>query len=302
MLCKSPFVKDPTGRVFKASLLTGDRDLAVAGIPFPCGQCLPCRINKRRLWTHRLMLESYAHSSSIFVTLTYDPEHLPLGGTLVKKDLQLFFKRLRYYVSSSVGSQKLRYYACGEYGPQTCRPHYHAIIFGLSVLDRPIVEASWSFGLCHVGECNRHSIQYVAGYVTKKFIKKDDPYGRQQEFVLMSRRPGLGTDSICRLYELISDPKFAHLFQGDSAIPDGLRHGNILLPFDRFIKHKLIKMLDHDPGIADFVREMHRKYLEAVHSGLYKEDYLSSILIDESKQRNVQIERRFKLFNQRTAL
>nr|QQL13325.1 MAG: replication initiator protein [Microviridae sp.] len=296
MLCKSPFVRDPTGKVFKASLLTGDRDIAVAGIPFPCGQCLPCRINKRRLWTHRLMLESYQHAESIFVTLTYADEYLPSGGTLDKKALQKFLKRLRYFCTN----RSIRYYAVGEYGAQTHRPHYHAIIFGLGLSDGEMVAQAWPFGRVHVGECNVHTVQYVAGYVTKKFIKRDD--SRVQEFSTMSRKPGIGYGALDELVKLIRDPQYKHLFQGDSTIPDGLRHGNRFLPFDRYLKGKLCKLLEYDPDVTEYIRSMHEKYIQSVHSGKYKEDYLANALIEESVGRNVQIERRNRIFNTRSKI
>ena len=294
MLCKSPFVRDPTGKVFKASLVTGNRDIAIAGIPFPCGQCLPCRINKRRLWTHRLMLESYMHGDSCFVTLTYAEEHLPHGGTLVKRDLQLFLKRLR----KSVSPRKIRYYACGEYGSKSSRPHYHAIVYGLSLLDGEKVAQCWPFGIVHVGECNTHTIQYVAGYVTKKFVRKDDDI-RIKEFSTMSRKPGLGFGALEKLITLIKDERYAHLFEGSKAIPDGLRHGSSFMPFDRYIKDKLHLALEVDADSLDFIQEMHRKYLQAFHSDKYTSDYLAAFLMDESYGRNVQIERRFQIFNKR---
>lgn len=296
MLCKNPFVRDPTGKVFKASLVTGDRSLAIAGIPFPCGQCLACRINKRRLWTHRLMLESYEHRESIFITLTYAEEFLPENASLDKKDLRDFFKRLRYFCSP----RKIRYYACGEYGAKTHRPHYHAIIFGLGLSDGELVAKAWPFGRVHVGECNIHTVQYVAGYVTKKFVKKDD--ARVKEFTTMSRRPGIAYNAAQRVVELIRDSRYAHLFQGDHTIPEGLRHGNRLLPFDRYLKEKMGQLLEYDADFTVFIRQMHERYIQAVHSGKYSGNYLAEALIEESEGRNIQIERRARIFNRRDTI
>lgn len=295
MLCKNPFVRDPSGKVFKASLLSGDRDIALRGVPFPCGQCLPCRINRRRLWTHRLLLESYEHSDSIFITLTYADEYLPEFASLDKKALQLFFKRFR----KSIG-RKVRFYACGEYGSQTHRPHYHAIIFGASLLDGEQVARAWPFGRVHVAECNRHTIQYVAGYVTKKFIKKEDD--RVQEFATMSRKPGLGFGAVERLVLLIKDDRYAHLFSGDKGIPDGLRHGSAFMPFDRYIKDKLRLALDIDPDVTEYLSELTAKYLAAQRLDAESLQPLVDMLMSESAGRNVQIERRFKIFNTRNKI
>lgn len=296
MLCKNPFVRDPSGKVFKVSLLSGDRDIALRGVPFPCGQCLPCRINRRRLWTHRLLLESYEHSDSIFITLTYADEYLPEFASLDKKASQLFLKRFRKYISP----RKIRYYFCGEYGSQTHRPHYHAIIFGASLLDGEQVARAWPFGRVHVAECNRNTVQYVAGYVTKKFVKKEDD--RVQEFARMSLRPGLGFGAVERLAALISDEKYKHLFQGNSTIPDGLRHGPTFLPFDRYIKGKLCQVLEYDADCAEYLSELTAKYLKAQRLDPDSLQPLVDMLLDESSGRNVQIERRFKIFNTRNKI
>lgn len=46
------------------------------GILTSCGQCLPCRVKYRRLWTHRCLLEQRMHSDSSFLTLTYSDEKM----------------------------------------------------------------------------------------------------------------------------------------------------------------------------------------------------------------------------------
>lgn len=65
------------------------------------------------------MLEAAQYEDNCFITLTYDDEHLPLGMSLVPKDLQDFLKRFR----SRIAPIKVRYYGVGEYGDQTQRPH-----------------------------------------------------------------------------------------------------------------------------------------------------------------------------------
>lgn len=104
------------------------------GYYVPCGKCLECLADKRNEWTFRLQFESYLYTTPpIFITLTYDNNHLHtkkgVNGkdypVLDKRDVQLFLKRLRERLG-----YKLRYFLCGEYGETTHRPHYHLILFG----------------------------------------------------------------------------------------------------------------------------------------------------------------------------
>lgn len=104
-------------------------------INIPCGQCLECRMQYARTWADRCVLELQSHESSYFLTLTYDNEHVNwtddyMHMTLRKKDLQDFHKRLRDRLDYPI-----RYYASGEYGDITKRPHYHDIVFGLKLDD-----------------------------------------------------------------------------------------------------------------------------------------------------------------------
>lgn len=167
---------------------------------------MPCRINKRRLWTARLMMESYCHEHSAFVTLTYNDENLPAGGSLSPPDLRDFLKRLRYYYG-----KPLRYFAVGEYGEtSTERAHYHLIVFGLEdltlehnskktglVFRSPCIGSAWGErGFYTVRPFTTSAAEYAAGYCLKKLDKADDPRfrpdGRRSEFTRMSRNPGLG--------------------------------------------------------------------------------------------------------------
>lgn len=163
-----------------------------------CGRCGSCRVNRARLWTGRMLLESFEHPFSSFITLTYDEAHHPWDGCLRKQDLQLFLKRLRSKLDSS---QPIRFYGCGEYGEKTLRPHYHLIVFGLSPMQSAIVQKSWPHGFTFTGTVEPKSISYVASYVTKKLWKKQDPRMRNlvPEFQVMSNRPGIGYGVVPRL-------------------------------------------------------------------------------------------------------
>ena len=120
-------------------------------VPIPCGKCIGCRLDYSRQWANRMMLELELHDSAYFVTLTYDDLHVPRtmyadpdtgealqALTLCKRDFQLWMKRLRKeYVDDNI-----RYFAAGEYGSQTARPHYHAIVFGLHLDDLEVFKKS----------------------------------------------------------------------------------------------------------------------------------------------------------------
>jgi len=169
-----------------------------SGIPVPCGKCPPCKIRHVNEWVFRVMWEEEHNSiSSHFITLTYDTLHVPISAngflTLRKKDLQNFFKRLR----KNTGIQGIKYYACGEYGTKTSRPHYHAIIFNCP--DPAAYADAWSLdgtqlGGVDVGNVSADSIAYCLKYIDKDSFRakryrhqRDD---REREFPLMSQ--GLG--------------------------------------------------------------------------------------------------------------
>ena len=94
--------------------------------------------------------------------------------TLCKRDLQLFFKRLRnnlklYHKDEPRVETSFRYFACGEYGPVHYRPHYHILLWfenqeTISILQEAI-SASWTFGNINASLSKGKSSSYVAGYL-----------------------------------------------------------------------------------------------------------------------------------------
>lgn len=155
------------------------------------------------------MHEASLYDDNCFVTLTYDDEHLPRYGSLVVKHLQDFNKRLREWSRERRG-RSFRFYACGEYGENLERPHYHILFFDLDFKDKKfwrysetgerlyrsdVLESKWTFGHSEIGSVTFESAQYVGKYVTKKITGDDAAlhYGyRIPEFATMSKRPGIG--------------------------------------------------------------------------------------------------------------
>lgn len=189
------------------------------GLLVPCGKCLACRIRKRSEWSIRMLheLEMWEHDA-VFLTLTYDDDHLPDNCSLVKADLQKFFKRLRKRLSSD--ERKIRYFACGEYGDQSARPHYHAIVFGLTLKDsdKQCVIDSWQFCDWSVrsirdnsfGLAEPDSINYVAQYIDKKFsgdlaVTEYSEKNREPVFRILSL--GIGRDYVDKYFDKLSVSK-----------------------------------------------------------------------------------------------
>lgn len=149
-----------------------------------CGRCIGCRLERSRQWAVRCVHESQLHTENQFLTLTYNDENIPTGGSLLKSDFQKFMKRYRKLINPI----KIRYYMCGEYGEKTLRPHYHAIIFGHEFEDQEhyktsnngdklyrskMLEDLWSIkqkpmGHCLIGSVTFESAAYVARYILKK--------------------------------------------------------------------------------------------------------------------------------------
>lgn len=114
--------------------------------PVPCGKCGACQTSRRNEWTFRIKQEYEVSENGYFITMTYSDENLQYGSTnkpiLVKKDFQDFMKRLREY-QSGVTKTKIRYYCVGEYGTNTQRPHYHALLFNVHAKTLDEMERLW---------------------------------------------------------------------------------------------------------------------------------------------------------------
>ncbi len=202
------FIKDDLGRVSKAPFIPKSCRCMVDGevrysysINVPCGKCVECLTSKATEWSYRIVLESQCHTENCFLTLTYEKSPVQL----IKRDFQLFMKKLRKYLSKQ--DIQIRYFMCGEYGSQGKRPHFHCILFGwrpkdleiLSIKGTEILYKSsliskiWGHGFVSVGDVSAWSAKYCAKYLQKlNAVPKD----WVQPYVCMSNRPGIGFYSI----------------------------------------------------------------------------------------------------------
>lgn len=221
------------------------------GRAFGCGQCVLCKVNKRRVWTHRICLEASLYSENCYITLSYEDEHLPEGGTLVPQHMKSWLKAL----NQRMRPIKYRYFGVGEYGDVSERPHYHLILFGMPTCRRGITRVGkhgrsdtccdvcemyqryWDYGSIFCGQVSQSSAAYVAGYVTKKYNKTHFELGeRHPEFARCSNRPGIGA-AVCD--EIAHKLLLHNLEQVIDDVPHTLRHGRKEWPLGIYLRRRI---------------------------------------------------------------
>lgn len=224
---------------------------------FGCGQCLPCRINKRRVWAHRIMLEALLHEQNTFVTLTYNDENLPEDGSVNPEHTKAFLKRLREHISRKY-DRKTRFFLVGEYGDESERPHYHLALFNYPNCEYgrsryslrrtdccpncDLVRDVWNKGHVVLGTLTMNSARYVANYTTKKMTSVDDERlnGRHPEFARMSRNPGIAADAVVDMVESIKP------YLDGKDVPMYLVQGNKRMPLGNYLVKKLRAAIGRD--------------------------------------------------------
>ena len=226
-------------------------------VSIPCGKCELCVARKRKDMATRLVHENSMHDTACFVTLTYNDAAIPVTNfapdsvemddgkisevtrlvefgngrapiqTLFPRDVQNFIKRLRRHVEyHNPNAPKIRYFAVGEYGGKTQRPHYHLLIFGWKPNDcerlfkrrghwiyksdeisrhwirceyetlpscRRRRVARYSLGFCSVSDVSPAVAKYAARYTVKKMKDNSDENinaARVPVFFLQSVRGG----------------------------------------------------------------------------------------------------------------
>lgn len=199
MSCISPFSKKHNGET----------------LSLPCGKCTACRSVRVSGWSFRLQKQAEISDFNYFVTLTYNGKTAPRTKnnlkTILKDDLQRFFKRYRKRIGRDY---KVKYYACGEYGTNTKRPHYHIILLiaydhdhvhDPNSLDyrkhaeqlKADIDLAWNKGYIHIGRVTPASTAYTLKYISKdKQIPMHEHDDRVPEFSLMSK--GMGANYLTK--------------------------------------------------------------------------------------------------------
>jgi hypothetical protein len=261
LLCKNPYYSKETGDLYG------------------CGQCLFCRINRRREWTLRIMLESFCHPFNSFLTLTYD--EVPLCGSVCTVHLRNFLKRLRKAVPN-----RIRFYACAEYGTKNLRPHYHLALFGVhpcryiqpqnlkGVLTKgktpgqitcqcpecQFIYNIWQKGIIYNARLEKDSAQYIASYIIDKMDKKTcDLYGLAPEFTRMSNRRGIGLgfdgEGLDFLFKFMKSDLGNDYLDKVGDVPHTINFGGKPWPLGNYLRRELRVRLGRDEKTPSHILE-----------------------------------------------
>lgn len=293
-----------------------------------CGQCTPCKIKKRRECTHRILLERFTHGDAAFVTCTY--RYVTYGGldvnsaTLDYRHHTLFLKRLREKFKSPI-----RYFAIGEYGENSQRPHFHYILFGYPtcVYGRSqysktrknccgpcdLIRDTWKLGNVDLGSVTAQSAGYVAKYQVKSLTNKNNDRvlkklnGRMPERAWWSKRPGIGANAIPDIAKILTTDVGAESILRNGDVPLSLHHGGKSMPLGRYLRRKLrehlgFKNVDAQDGWALKASEEVCKVYEKAFSETDDAKAAMQKVLEQKKQKILNCETRYKLFSKKGGL
>jgi hypothetical protein len=260
----------------KISFARPDKHVKFESFDIPCGQCIACRIIRRESWTLRLFHESLYHDETLFLTLTYDDEHLPYGGSLVKDHYQKFVRALR----KKLRPQKIRYYVCGEYGGEFGRPHYHLVLFlsgvpdlvpvGLTDKGNPrfsseILEKCWGKGFLEIQSISPEALRYVCKHHVEKiddvehYAHFDEATGEfvqvEPIFGHMSLRPGIGHEWFMDYWRDVYPKDFVSM--GGRKIQPPKYYDRLLEKYQPEVWQEVLAtrlLVEHDPGESTMAR------------------------------------------------
>lgn len=267
----------------------------------PCGQCHECRLQRSRTWANRCMMEMSEYpdldgvNRNWFITLTYAPGFTDdLRSTVdfqtlslhqrkpgEKKDhLQQFLHDLRQEWQRRYGHDGIRFYACGEYGDTSGRPHYHAILFNLPIdptelekrfsnefgdpyYNHERISEIWGKGFAVLSPATWTNCAYTARYIMKKqtgdnAVKAYDDLGLLAPFTRSSRRPGIAFNSFkgYESYVDVDDVTGELRFKRSLVLPVADKHVDPTCNHPRYFD-KL--MSDIDPDFMDLVKQYREK-------------------------------------------
>lgn len=137
---------------------------------------------------HKLGIKNNSLSWYDYIDNNFGFTHSDCLPLLYYPDMQRFIKRLRKQISTLFKDEKIRYYAIGEYGTSSYRPHWHILLFTNSVevtnwlqhsfyknrvLSKEhrtingstILDSLWQYGSCTIDKTDGKASGYISNYV-----------------------------------------------------------------------------------------------------------------------------------------
>lgn len=276
----------------------------------PCGKCARCLERRKAEWGFRMEVEMEESLTAYFVTLTYDPRTVPYtkygnmtltphkdvthkakkgknkGKSVVSDHLKEFMKRLRRHEERSgvtvekwrtglSAEDKIKYYACGEYGEQRGRPHMHLIIYNASEIN---IVKSWTLGDVHVVKANARTIGYVMKYLDKR-LGKEKVWKVTPEFNRMSE--GIGASYIA---------KNKRWHKENLEIVYVTNKNGVKIPMPRYYRNRLFsdsEKLSQQVLIIHALEELEAKAIKELGAGEYYQREASKNMYSEKKLKKV---------------
>lgn len=244
MRCENPvFVKIKDGYL----TYQDGKTVTAFSAEVPCGKCFACMSTLRSDWVFRLKQHLRTAQSAFFVTLTYSDEYLPENGSLDKELLKQFFHDFRNGIENDYqhslpkhlkgkSHHRIKYFAVGEYGDLSLRPHYHFIIFdyrGNNISLMEDIEEFWPYGHIDIRYCSDRLISYITKYLVKSFLDTQAlkiSNLLEPPFRLVSKGLGLS---------YVTQARANYLLRGGRPV---LSDGNCNRRVPRYYKEKLSKL------------------------------------------------------------
>jgi len=257
-----------------------------------CGKCLYCIERKKSEWCFRMEVEAEHSLTKYFVTLTYTNKYVPYDSygnlILVQSDLTKFMKRLRHYHCKGdrletirhglTRHHKIKMFACGEYGSERGRPHFHLMIFNACRKD---IEKAWSFGNVHcVPADTSGAAAYVMKYMDKQVTYKD-AWKKPKEFTTQSE--GIGKDYV---------DKFKNWHKANLDVNYTVSRTGALIPMSRYYRNAIFTE-DELKKQSGFIAETVELSNNLEMKKIGKSQWIENNLMKE-RLRNLKFKRSFK--------
>lgn len=169
------------GNIVRKSLytMTNPRDTAEArAAKKQAATAARCKMNLKYSWEKcRLKLAANFGTGDLYVTLTYDNEHLPQKRDDANAQLKKWFRTMRKEYERA-GAAPLRYIYATEVLTSHGRYHHHLVMNRIPDAIE-LIAAMWPYGLTDVQYIDERRMVELARYMTKEAVEAGRKVGQR---------------------------------------------------------------------------------------------------------------------------